>query len=132
VAHDARPPELDRETIVAAALEEIDRHGLGNFSLRSLAKSLGIFPTAVSWHVSDRSHLLAEVVRLVLEDISPPGFHSSWQSYLKQVFLAFSAQPCAGIPTARRPLRALVAERRRSSRFHRATARGASACRPEG
>jgi TetR/AcrR family tetracycline transcriptional repressor len=91
VARRAATRSLSRETIVAAALEEIDRHGLENFSLRSLAKSLGIFPTAVSWHVSDRSHLLAEVVRLVLEDISPPGFHSSWQSYLKQVFLRFRA-----------------------------------------
>jgi TetR/AcrR family tetracycline transcriptional repressor len=81
--------KLNRESIVAAALQEIDRAGLETFSLRSLAKSLGIFPTAVTWHVSDRSQLLAEVVRLVLEDISPPGFHDSWQGYLKQVFHRF-------------------------------------------
>src|SRR5690349_21340318 len=76
---------LNRATVVAAALDEIDRNGLESFSLRSLAKSLGIFPTAVTWHVTDRSELLAEVVRLVLEDISPPGFHDSWQGYLRQV-----------------------------------------------
>lgn len=80
---------LSREFLVTAALAEIDRVGLEDFSLRSLAKSLNIFPTAVVWHVTDRSHLLAEVVRLVLQDISPPGFHNSWQSYLKQVFHRF-------------------------------------------
>ena len=82
---------LNRATVVAAALAEIDRSGLENFSLRSLAKSLGIFPTAVAWHVSDRSQLLADVVQLVLEDISPPGFHDSWQGYLTQVFHRFRA-----------------------------------------
>ena len=82
---------INRSTVVAAALEEIDRAGLENFSLRNLAKSLGIFPTAVTWHVSDRSQLLADVVRLVLEDISPPGFHDSWQSYLREVFHRFRA-----------------------------------------
>jgi AcrR family transcriptional regulator len=82
---------LNRSTVVAAALEEIDRAGLENFSLRNLAKSLGIFPTAVTWHVADRSQLLAEVVRLVLEDISPPGFHDSWQGYLREVFHRFRA-----------------------------------------
>jgi TetR/AcrR family transcriptional regulator, tetracycline repressor protein len=82
---------LNHEFLVTAALAEIDRVGLEGFSLRSLAKSLGIFPTAVVWHVTDRSHLLAEVVRVVLEDISPPGFHDSWQSYLRQVFHRFRA-----------------------------------------
>jgi len=82
---------LSREILITAALAEIDRVGLEDFSLRSLAKSLGIFPTAVIWHVTDRSHLLAEVVRLVLQDISPPGFHSSWQSYIREVFHRFRA-----------------------------------------
>jgi len=82
---------LNRSTVVAAALREIDRSGLEDFSLRRVAKSLGIFPTAVSWHVSDRSQLLADVVRLVLEDISPTGFHDSWQEYLRQVFHRFRA-----------------------------------------
>jgi AcrR family transcriptional regulator len=82
---------LSREIVVAAALEEIDRAGLENFSLRCVARSLGVFPTAVSWHVSDRSQLLAEVVRLVLADISPPGFHDSWQDFLRQVFHRFRA-----------------------------------------
>jgi TetR/AcrR family tetracycline transcriptional repressor len=80
---------LNRETIIAAALAEIDRGGLDGFSLRNLAKALGVFPTAVSWYVSSRSQLLAEVAHKVLEDIVPPGFHDSWQGYLREFMHRF-------------------------------------------
>jgi TetR/AcrR family tetracycline transcriptional repressor len=80
---------LSRETIIAAALAEIDRVGLEGFSLRNLAKVLGVFPTAVSWYVSGRSQLLAEVAHKVLEDIIPPGFHDSWQGYLREFMHRF-------------------------------------------
>ncbi len=83
------PSTLSRESIVAAALLEIDRNGLENFSLRNLAKTLGVYPTAIAWHVSSRGHLLAEVAALVLADILPPGFPDSWQSYLRQLFHRF-------------------------------------------
>ena len=82
---------LNRETVVAAALAEIDRNGLENFSLRSVAKALGVYPTAVAWHVSNRSQLLAEVARVVQEDVLPPGFHDSWQDYLREFFRRFRA-----------------------------------------
>ena len=53
---------LNRETVVAAALEEIDRAGLEDFSLRNVAKSLGVYPTAIAWHAASRRQLLADVV----------------------------------------------------------------------
>lgn len=80
---------LNRETVIAAALEEIDRAGLENFSLRNLAKTLGVYPTAVAWHVPGRSQLLADVAQLVLADILPTGFHDSWQAYLRQILHRF-------------------------------------------
>jgi TetR/AcrR family tetracycline transcriptional repressor len=80
---------LNRDTIIAAALAEIDLVGLDNFSLRNLAKALGVFPTAVSWYVAGRSQLLAEVAHKVLEDIIPPGFHDSWQGYLREFLQRF-------------------------------------------
>jgi AcrR family transcriptional regulator len=80
---------LNRKTVVAAALEEIDRSGLETFSLRNVARSLGVYPTAIAWHAASRSQLLADVVQLALADIRPPGFHDSWQSYLKQTFYRF-------------------------------------------
>ena len=87
--HRSTDRDLSRDTIIAAALLEIDRGGLDNFSLRNLAKALGVFPTAVSWHVSSRSNLLAEVAHKVLENIIPPGFHDSWQAYLRDFMHRF-------------------------------------------
>ena len=80
---------LSREAIIAAALAKIDQGGVDAFSLRSLARALGVSPTAVSWYVSGRSQLLAEVAHKVLEDIIPPGFHDSWQGYLREFMHRF-------------------------------------------
>lgn len=81
--------KLSRESIIVAALQEIDDNGLEAFSLRNLAKRLGVFPTAIAWHVESRSQLLADVVALAMADILPPGFPASWQSYLRTLFQRF-------------------------------------------
>lgn len=80
---------LNKQTVVAAALLEIDRHGLDNFSLRNVAKSLGVYPSAVTWHVKGRTQLLAEVAALAFADVPPPGFPKSWQAYLREFFERF-------------------------------------------
>lgn len=87
--HSTAQRTLTREAVIAAAIEEIDRNGLERFSLRNVAKALGVFPTAVTWHVRSRSQLLADVVRVVQEDILPPGFHDTWQGYLREFLHRF-------------------------------------------
>jgi len=89
VASGRADKSLSKEVVVAAALTEIDRHGLDNFSLRNLAKSLKVFPTAVTWYVPGRGQILAEVVKLVLSDIMPPRFYDSWQHFLRLMFEGF-------------------------------------------
>jgi TetR/AcrR family tetracycline transcriptional repressor len=84
-----RQGALNRETIVAAALSEIDRNGLEGFSLRGLAKTLKVYPSAIVWHVSGRTSLLADAASLALADILPPGFPDSWQGYLRDFFHRF-------------------------------------------
>jgi TetR/AcrR family transcriptional regulator, tetracycline repressor protein len=88
-ASSASAIKLSRESIVAAALKEIDENGLDSFSLRNLAKRMGVYPTAITWHVESRSQLLAEVGALAMADILPPGFPTSWQSYLRNLFHRF-------------------------------------------
>lgn len=84
-----RQGALNRETIVAAALSEIDRNGLESFSLRGLAKTLKVYPSAIVWHVTGRTPLLADAAALALADILPPGFPDSWQGYLRDFFHRF-------------------------------------------
>jgi TetR/AcrR family transcriptional regulator, tetracycline repressor protein len=68
-ASDPNAPKLDREKIVRAALELIDRDGFDSFSVRELAKHLGVGNMSLYWHVEDRETLLALVLDEVLGTI---------------------------------------------------------------
>jgi AcrR family transcriptional regulator len=65
----AYPSKTDRETILAAAVEQLEQKGLRGLSLRSLAASLELAPTALYRYFADRSilesALAAEVSRLL-------------------------------------------------------------------
>jgi TetR/AcrR family transcriptional regulator, tetracycline repressor protein len=62
----AETPALSRDNILRATLALIDAHGVAAFSLRELAKTLGVFPTAIYWHVPNRNALVAGAVGLAL------------------------------------------------------------------
>lgn len=51
------PSKTDRETILAAAVEQAKRDGLDRLSLRSLAASLGLAPNALYRYFADRADL---------------------------------------------------------------------------
>ncbi|QCY13094.1 TetR/AcrR family transcriptional regulator C-terminal domain-containing protein [Pseudomonas sp. MPC6] len=74
---------LNKETIVTAALDLIDKDGLEKFSLRHLATALGAYPTAIYWYVASRELLLAEVLNKVLSH-SAPVQQAHWQDYLRE------------------------------------------------
>jgi TetR/AcrR family tetracycline transcriptional repressor len=77
---------LSEEVIVGRALELIDRDGLDSFSIRNLATSLGVYPTAIYWYVPNRNELLARLVVLVLSNILPAVKRRSWQQFLRDLF----------------------------------------------
>lgn len=78
---------LTPEAVIAAALEEIDSHGLHGFSMRSLARRLGVNATVIVWHLGNRNAVLAEVVKTVQRDLVPPRPPGqSWQERLRQIF----------------------------------------------
>ena len=83
-----RPPDngLNRESIVATALRLIDKHGLEEFSLRSVAKSLGVYPTAVYWYVNSKEKLLAEAIALAFRPEEPPDPTSDWREDIRKIF----------------------------------------------
>ncbi len=55
------PSKTDRETILAAAIEQIGAGGIRAMSLRSLAASLGLAPNAIYRYFADRASLEAAV-----------------------------------------------------------------------
>ncbi len=83
----ASGPGLTREKIVAAALEQIDRNGVMAFSLRDVARSLGVYPAALYWHVATRDDLLASVVEATMVDVAPEPGELAWQDWLRELFV---------------------------------------------
>ena len=111
-ARRGRPPSnardtLTRDRIVAAALELLDQGGLSAFSVRDVAKALGVYPAAIYWHVPTRNALLALMVAHVLRDLAPKGGARAWQDWLRALFRRYrnavrrhpNIAPLIGAPT---------------------------------
>lgn len=84
-ARSKRDGALSRDEIVAAAIAEIDAGGLAAFSIRGLAERLGVYPTAIYWHIANRNMILAEVVGEILSDATP-GASADWRDFVRQLF----------------------------------------------
>lgn len=82
-------PLLSRDLIVQAALSQIDEEGLEAFSLRNLSSRLGVYPTAIYWYVPNRNELMAQVVALILETVTPAKRRQSWQQHVRYLFHTF-------------------------------------------
>ncbi len=84
--HAPRNPALSKEKIVVAALALIDKNGAADFSLRDVARRLGVYPTAIYWHVPGRNALIGEITALAMRDIVPPVAPRHWRAWLKGLF----------------------------------------------
>ncbi|WP_018152167.1 TetR/AcrR family transcriptional regulator [Leeia oryzae] len=82
-------PALDRQRIIQTALDLIDTQGLAGFSIRQVAKALGVYPTAIYWHVPNLAALQAAVVAHVQHGMMPSPDLASWQDWLKQLLHNF-------------------------------------------
>lgn len=60
--------QLDAEVISKAAIKLITEHGVGGFSIRAVARSLGVTPMALYYHVRDKAELAELVVDAVFAD----------------------------------------------------------------
>ena len=76
---------LDREQVVEGALALLDAHGLEAFSLRAVARRLGVNPSVVQWHVGTRDELLTAVIDEVAGRRSPVDPRLPWKSRLREV-----------------------------------------------
>lgn len=82
---------LSKEKVVAAALALIDRNGAAGFSLRDVARHLGVYPTAIYWHVPSRNALIGEIAAFAMRDIVPPVSPRNWRAWLKGLFRRYRA-----------------------------------------
>lgn len=79
---------LSKNQVVSAAVAQIDEKGLAAFSLRELARSLGVSPAVIYWHVGGaKEDLFAEISASItgsLSDSLDPDM--PWDARLRQVF----------------------------------------------
>lgn len=80
------PPALSREKIAEVALTVLREHGVEGFSLREVARSLNVYPTALYWHVRSKNELLAAACGLAMRDIVPDTKDNDWKTWLRQLF----------------------------------------------
>src|ERR1044071_8708810 len=67
----ARVP-LNRERIVDAAYEVLDREGLDRFSMRMVAAELGVAVSALYVHVANKDELLELMYQRLFEQVELP------------------------------------------------------------
>ena len=120
----SRRGQIDRQTILATAVELIESDGLKSFSMRRLGSRLGVEAMALYHYVHGREDLLDGVVEYVIDELyGDPDVHmntDNWQDYLvrlahgvrrialahPQVFPLIATRPPAA-PWVRPPLRSL-------------------------
>jgi TetR/AcrR family tetracycline transcriptional repressor len=77
---------LNRERIVAEAVELLDAGGLDGVTTRKLAARLGVQAPTLFWHVPNRAALVTAIAEAILGqefgDMSPPGPDERWQDWL--------------------------------------------------
>lgn len=67
-------PRLNRERVIAAAVEFADREGLAAVSMRKLADELGVVPMALYKHVADKEALIDGMVDAVIDEYDVDAF----------------------------------------------------------
>ncbi|WP_417583573.1 TetR/AcrR family transcriptional regulator [Nitrincola sp.] len=82
---------LDKQQIVAAAIQQIDQRGLAAFSMRELARTLKVSPAVIYWHVGGlQEDLFAEISAVItanLTDDTTSG--ADWKVRLRSVFMRY-------------------------------------------
>ena len=64
---------LTRERVLRTAIAFADEHGLGELTMRRLAKELDVEAMSLYNHVTNKGDLLDGMIELVFSEIEPPA-----------------------------------------------------------
>lgn len=85
-------PALNRQRVVAAALDIVDRDGVEGLTMRALGRELDVDPMAAYYHVPNKDAILDGVVEAVWAELAlPEVLAGAWQSQLADVARAIRA-----------------------------------------
>jgi len=79
---------LDRQTVVRAALRLLDKVGFDALTVRKLAGELGVKAPALYWHFKNKEELLDEMATTIfldaIGDSGWPGAEANWPEWTEQ------------------------------------------------
>lgn len=65
--------QLNTQIILDKATEILSEYGLGDLTMRRLARSLDVAPGALYWHYPSKQELLGAIAQQLLESVPAPG-----------------------------------------------------------
>lgn len=105
-----KAPALNRERIVAAAVDRLDRDGIDGLSLRKLAGELEVHATSLYWHVATKEDVLDLALDNVFAEIDLPSSRQTddlgelVSTYMRQLRAMLLRHPWAAALAGTRPL----------------------------
>ena len=75
---------LDRDRLIAVALELLDEVGLDGLSMRRLADRLGVTAASLYWYVQDKNELLALLADAISAEVPLPTSSRLWRTELEE------------------------------------------------
>lgn len=82
---------LNEARITAAALDLVNREGLGGFSFRTLAKTLGCEAMSIYHYYPSKTHLFDAMLDSCLADVRVPGPEAHWVDKVRAIAHSFRA-----------------------------------------
>lgn len=73
-------PRLNREVVIAGAVEVADEIGVHPLTLRKLAAHLGVKPMSIYHHVANKDEILDGMVDAVFAEIHTPAADGDWRT----------------------------------------------------
>ncbi|WP_166397238.1 TetR/AcrR family transcriptional regulator [Rubrobacter marinus] len=81
---------LSRRRILEAAVELVDREGLGALSMRKLGRELGVEAMSLYNHVPNKEALLGGMVEVLIEGLEIPAATSGgWEGKVREAFRSY-------------------------------------------
>lgn len=77
------------EQIAAGALELLIHDGVESFSVRNLAKQLGVGTATIYWHMETRNDVLVAAMAYAWREFIPPPPTDDWKAWFRDLFFRF-------------------------------------------
>ena len=75
---------LSRERVLRTAIALADERGMGDLTMRKLAKELGVEAMSLYNHVAGKGDLLDGMIDIVFSEIDAPAASGDWKSELRK------------------------------------------------